>query len=576
MARRNNNAKRGRPSKKDGDINRRSGRNRREDWDDSKPRGGRADAKNFENDLSWYTRYPNLLQAAASLPFPVRPGMFVPMGKANDPTDNTRVFGTPTYRVPGVMVLDWVPSMGKSNSVMDPASVVAKEVYSRVRKAYAGTLSVDAPDFVMYFGALDSIFAYIAALKRVYRLLNAWTPENHVLPDTVLRALGFASDVIVGLRAHRTQLWQYINELVLQARKFTCPAVFDYFNRHYWMSDNVYTDGSSINSQFYVFNLIGCYSYAQVKTPQGVDAAGLTLSPTPWIELANPQSATTLTVDFLYNFGSALITNLSGWDDSYTISGYLARAFDGAPTFIVDEIPLDQPFNPVYAEEVLTQIENSRTLPGLEYNITNDNASLLFGDASFTKVLQDPTTNAVITSTTYKVSLSSFDSGLIKSGMIEVNPVMSLRTDTPSAGDVVIASRLMSAWKLVSATTSDLTITADVGSEVPVRWRIFGCDQNVNKAYIPYPSVDGYFDAVSGTDYGKSPASMADLLNVEQFDWHPFMQFGFAIGTDTQASLNVIIRGDVHNINSVLPDVLEQIHRVCLYSEFNSFSIDSK
>lgn len=41
------------------------------------------------NDISWYSRYPNLLVAAGSFPFPYRPGMTIQTNSASATTQRT-------------------------------------------------------------------------------------------------------------------------------------------------------------------------------------------------------------------------------------------------------------------------------------------------------------------------------------------------------------------------------------------------------------------------------------------------------------------------------------------------------
>lgn len=211
------------------------------------------------NDISWYSKYPELLRAAASIPTPNRPGMSVPVGYTVS-DQNTNIF---TYTIPGTMVLDWLPTVGYSSTATSPVSIVAKQLYAKVRAAFSGSLSVDAPDLVIYLLCLDSIFSYIGNLKRMYRLLNAYTPNNYTLPVEILQTIyGMEVTDVTALQSNRVALWSAINELIHMTSNLTCPAVFDYFNRHYWMNDNVYADSNSPMAQFYAFNQVAYYQFA--------------------------------------------------------------------------------------------------------------------------------------------------------------------------------------------------------------------------------------------------------------------------------------------------------------------------
>lgn len=482
------------------------------------------------NDLSWYTRNPFLTQASATIPFPNRPGMRIPMRMTSGANTVMEYYGTG--------VIDWLPSFGSSSLNTDPASVAGKEIYAKVRAAFSGSLDADAPDYIIYLGALDSIFAYIAYLKRIYRLLVAWSPNNYVTPDGILESLNFSSAEIAALRANRTQLWQYINELVLQSRKFTCPAEMDLMRRHYWLSDNVYTDAPTINSQFYIFNMIGAYHYTPLPSIDSPDinAPGLQ---TYMLPNMNFTSTRDVTPDGLYKFGLSMIQKLVEWDDSYTINGYLKKAYDGAPLFIVEEIPADQSIEPIYNEEVLTQIENAKFLPSGN-NILSGASSML------NTVQQNVSTNAISCTPQYKPTTMPAN--------YNADSFLSLRSDLPSAGEVVIATRLSPTF-----TFEDDTIVVGGGTEIPVAFRLVAANNVFTTS-----NLTGWTGVVIPSLILDAATDDLQLSRLSWFSWHPiFPSF-------TGGSFNVY--GDVHNFTVVSNDTLNNIHRVCVLSELNAYN----
>lgn len=356
------------------------------------------------NDFSWYNNNPLLTEAASRIPFPYRPGMDVVMSVSGR---------NPQYKIPGVFRIKWLPSISQSSEATDPASIAAKEVYAKVREAFSGSIDADPPDFVIYFLALDSIFSYIATLKRIYRILTTYTPQNYEIPDRLLAALDVPTELAENLRKNKAQLWQYINELVGMTRKFRCPHVFDIFNRHYWMNDNVYMDAPTANSQMYVFTQSDYYVFGLLNTPDGVPAGGLITTPNPFSKTA--------TVDTLFEYGVTMINALAGSDDAYTISGYLMRAYEGSDVFTVDEIQNDETFEPVYVPEVLAQIENATNISGFSVWVNTSN-----------NISQDPKTNALICNP--KVTPLSGVTGV-------VSPSISIRSDMPTVEEVVEATR---------------------------------------------------------------------------------------------------------------------------------------
>lgn len=527
-----------RPASRQGKTNSRRPMNERDYREEREGRDVR-DSRGAMNDVSWYTRYPNLSVASAQFPFPYRPGMKMQL----DPNR-----GVP-YIVPGVMEMQWYPSIGWSESATDPASIVCKELFQKVRKAYgAGDLLCDAPDFMVYLMALDGVFSYLASIRRIFRLLSAWTPDNYQLPDTVLEAMGCNQTAIQNLRINRNQLWQVLNELTLMSRKFTCPAVMDIMNRHFWMNDNVYTDAPTVNSQFYVFHQMGYYRYKPQNMPSGDPASGLEMVASPFVRTNNA-----LTVTSVYEFGRALIDALVAWDDAYTINGYLSRAFEGTPNFIVDETPLDQPFNPVYEPEVLMQIENSRSI----WAGTLDLTSLA--------VSQDILTNSIISKPTVTLFTATKDSAFRvgKHNLHYVPPTLSQRSDAPQVADNIVASRLQVNFEPLEGSTTQARVIA--ATEIPTAWyehSVFGVGLEVSSV----AAVE--FNTELTPTYGDYA-----IFNMGAYDWHP-IAWVFFYNVGQNRLYNISAAGDVHNVTVITADDLKNMHKICVYSEFNAFSIE--
>lgn len=485
--------------------------------------------KPFENDFDWYNKSPALTESAARIPFPYRPGMKLPL-LSSDANSNEVI--------PGVITINWVPTVGRAVSVTDPINVAAKEVYRKVRGAFSGSLDADAPDFIIYFVSLDSIFSYIAALKRVYRLLNTYSPDNRLLPEMVLYSMGLQYDVIAALQSDKTKLWGVINELVGMTRKFQCPNVFPMFARHWWLNDNVYGDTNSLNCQFYVLNQIAYYQFALQKTPQGVDAGGAVLVQNPFIKLTLQNGASP--VDDLFAFGRQLINALAESDDAYTISGYLKRAYEGETEFFVDEMPQDQEFVPYYAEAVLRQIENAYTSLNTDWS------------ASLFPISQDPTVNCVIS----PMAVPAGAANVLE--QVRLNS----RMDNPTVEEVVECSRLIT--RIMTEGTTSYVAAA---TEAVMFFGLYGLSRT---------STEGGSIITTGSILKKQTAvaGMTDQLilcaNWAKFDWAPALYLQYAFGVSTGTPITTL--QDFHNVTQLTEDQLAQINRVCLYSEFEAFT----
>lgn len=536
-------------------------RNNRKGWDGNNDKASEDKRNNRTsslNDISWYNKYPELLQATSRIAFPYRPGMKVPMGRI--PTASGSIESN--YAIPGVATLYWVPAFARSNKATDPMSIAAREIYAKVRSKFSSSLDADAPDFIMYIGALDSIFSYLGALKRLYRVLDVYSPNNYVLPDGLMTGLNVDQSTVQILRTRKADFNFAINQLIRMSRKFILPATMDLFNRHYWMNDNVYADAASISSQFYVFVQAGFYKYAALNTPDNVPAAGLKMIEAPWGSGDEWKSADP--VKALYDFGTDLIDTLSSWDDAYTISGYLMRAYEGAPQFTVDELPIDTAFEVAYVPEVLSQIHNSHGILA--------NNSMFVSNLHNLNVTQDPKINAVLYNPTIQVHTSSFGSEYLDSKVC-----IDLNEDVPTSEAVVIATRLSACLGEATGVEDERFIIC--GTEIPMGWNIviptiagdtvqygqYGLDQDdclvvtPSQGTIPYDGIRLYRDMVKDA--------------IEAFDWHPMIRMTYMCKhPNNRVTSATYMRGDVRNITSVDKSTLENIHRICSYSEFNSFS----
>lgn len=480
--------------------------------------------------------------------------------------------------VPGIMALEWIPSFGNSTTTLDPASIAAKEFYGRVRAAFSGSLDADAPDFITYIGALDSIFAYIGWLKRLYRTISSYTPENYMLPDGMIAAFGLRqAGVAADLRTNKVRLWQGINELILKSRKYKCPAVMDLFNRHYWMSDNVYADANSTRAQLYIFNLTGVYKVGDVTEVSASETiTGLIGVATPFAKASGDASI----VDTFISFGNQLIEAMDAWDDGYLISGYLQRAFDGVPSFSVAELLQDELLTTSYVPEVLAQIENSKTvLPGGFTYLRLQNGFLKNYFVS-----QNAATNAVVAKSQFNLPYAQFGdivnnyNAYIPGG---VAPMLNIRSDAPTVADNVIASRLHAypTYTVPSGTIGDnnpLLIDCVAGTEVPWCWGLYlhdtATDEWIQQPYYQQWTMD------VGVANNTAKLSLRYMFNVFQFDWHPFSYIvapanSISGSTGVAAVGALTVLGDTFNPTVISVDDLKNLHKVCMYSELNSFGI---
>lgn len=500
------------------------------------------------NAVEWYSRYPNLLLAAGSIPYPYKPGMAVPIGNYKEFLSQGAAHVV-NSAIPGIMTINWIPSVGYSDDPTSPISIVGKEVYAKVREKFSGAIDADAPDFVIYLLALDAVFSYIASLKRIYRVLNAYSPENIFTPDGILYALGLNQTQVLDLRAHKMEFYQRINELVLMTRKFKCPRIMDLFNRHVWLNDHVYTDAPTVKSQFYIFKQTAWYQFSMEQAWNGAEGvlAGSLIS----TSLSIPGTGV---VDYLYTFGRNLIDALASSDDGYLISGYLMRAYEGVPEFYVDELLMGEVLIPKYNEEVLGEIENAHSIaPGVS-RVNN-------------AIYQDPSTNSIIS---HPMAVYAQDGATARLGLDGIYPRYNSRSDNPTVAETVVNSRLMTYLEPFgvgeTAYSTKIVCCTEIVTSFVITER--NPDPVATVLYTNLVFHSETFLNFGGSYASSSIAQLARLIKATQWDWMPMV---LVICDNNTAEANVLM-GDIHNITSSDMAALKNINTVCLYSLFNAFS----
>lgn len=480
------------------------------------------------NDITWYSRNPELLAAAARIPFPYKPGMSINLGIQDVESNKIPIL----YDVPGVCALNFVYSIGQSTDISSPACIASREMYGRIRANYSGSLEADAPDIFMYAMALDQIHAYIAFMKRVYKTINLYSPYNRNYPETIMRALGFEPDHVAELQRQKTQLWGYINTLVNMANKFAVPDDMDIYKRHRWMNENIYLDAADAASQSFVFNPYGFYK---------VDTTGETGTALNYVSgftgiSRDTLSSGTLLADYMYNFGRSLIDALSTWDDSYTINGYIMRAYDNSAFLRADLLGQEEIIQPIFEPEVLIQIMN---FTGVGYV-----------DLNSLKITQDPASNIIIHVPKVAIGMTpTFYTG---------NPLLNIPSTMPTAAEVTIASRLQ-------ATVVSGTQEVHGATEIPMFTVMFNSGERaVGYSYNYVTHLD------SADTWERISMTLKGIMDMRAYTGAPSTWLAI---TDSEGSEgnSMIFCGDVANITEITAEALRELTRVCIYSEFNCF-----
>lgn len=368
-------------------------------------------------------RFAQLLESASKLSTAYATGakIAVPvMAKRPDALTTSYVMKLDTFNdvAPGIMVYDWVPTIGVSKDNTSPANLAMAEIASFIKSQVNRRPSWETPDLAITMLAIDSIYSLHFNLMRVYGLLNRYTATNKYWPRAIVEALGYDFDDFVD---NQVNLLFMLQQRAAELRRFALPATFRLFERHLRYNTLVYADGETDKAQLYAMNQCCYWSYEvvdQVKgltpirtfSPQGHDVDPSVQDP-EWEKLKFAD------VKKIYNRMLTALRNSADVDD---IVGDIISAYGDAAISLVPDITADYVTPIVYDSELLCSINNACVFNA-------DTASLRVEDRGGNFLYCAP-----------RCHISSTDGAWVSSVVGNI-PYLNFKEDVPSAVDVVNA-----------------------------------------------------------------------------------------------------------------------------------------
>lgn len=507
------------------------------------------------NDISWYSKNPALLKAAASLPYAYPVGNNVDLSNAAyDPVS----VGIPTIsRMPGILRINVLPGPGYSDGTLDgqisAVNVAARDIYSYIRYANSGHSNYDPADLMMYMLAIDEVYMELADAQRAYGVLNLINPQNRYVPQALVEALGWDyADLIANMAQFRFA----INSAAARIAALNMPMGFPYFDRHRWLFSNIYVDGTSPKAQIILLNKVGSRIYNEtVETGSALQFSARVgqLTVASW---------------------SARITNminaLVGSEDCGIISGDILKAFGTDKCYAAQYMPDNYYVVPSYDEEVMAQIANATVFEGVDS----------------VDITQDPNINkgTII----YKPTV--FITGNSKSPLTKLvselgKQIISLQKNEVTPEDTIIATRLTSTLSKVDPVTSTempvMTGHIDTcGSEIATGAQVIYFGERNGKLineYIGTPSnvftIRNMESGAIENPQGNPYTIMADL---SKFRYHTPVTItevtvtgnGSKLAPDQTGAVNYVRDIDTYTI--VDHAELANMHEQCILSEFGT------
>lgn len=329
--------------------------------------------KSKPNDWRWYAQNEQLLKDSASFPYSWPLGNKLNLG-VNAPEVNKG-------SLPGVMAIWTAPTFGWSDNPNSPVNVAARNIYSYVRHANSGHANYDAPDLMLYMCAMDSIYSYLAFLKRIYGVISTYSYTNRYYPKAVVTAMTVDYDDV---QRNLADFRGFINSFAVKVGSMCIPASMSYMAKHMWMYSGLYYDSDQDKAQTYLFVPNNLYRY----TLDG-DGAGM-LEGFSFAEYYTTRGTgnepSYMNFEALRKIADDMLNPILRSEDMNIMSGDILKAFGSANIYKVEGIGETYTVLPSYEPEVLDQIQNMSLMGRFKFGdsdkMTQDGAAKLYQDTT--------------------------------------------------------------------------------------------------------------------------------------------------------------------------------------------------
>lgn len=484
------------------------------------------------NDIRWYSNSPEQLKSAASLSW---------TGVAGQ-----QMFGQ-DESVPGVMVLDWVPSIGGDD--FTAVNQAANSMYSFIVHANSRNYKYDPNDLMLMILAGANAFSGFAEGVRVFGVMNRYNGIDRYTPQALVKALGFDFD---DLRDNLSQMWFDLNHLANQLQQIWIPNVMPVVERWFWMNSNIYRDSTSAKAQYYVFRQAVFYTLNETYSSNGT---ALTIN-TAHIHKPRDRKWS----DYMAGMNE-MLNALINAQDRGMIFGDILNAYGADKLYAVSSIDVNYATPISYNAEVLSQIEN---------------ASVCMVSAG--AILQDMNKNRIYQEFAPKeyANFAALDDGpkyLPDDGILNFHQLTA-----PTPEQIMVATRLRCAGLMITA--ADLSDEAHKkiafkpvtnGTEIVIGVHVYKMRYTGNVAYV------GEGTDIT-TNFGQDKDTDFYMYEWCTFDWAPWLYRSNANTRSVPAkpSVGYIMArlqptkcyGDWDNWSEITREELSKLHTTAILSEF--------
>lgn len=523
---------------------------------DKKIDGSDRSGRGATNDPAWYAVNPELLRDSASFPWSQAAGVEISMASSFRPAQTET---TPQGRVDhhyvratqsGVGIMKLAPTIGFNEDAASPINIAMNAIYTKVRYQNSGHANYDAPDLMIYCLAMADIYAEIQWLMRIYGIASSlFSQRNRFVPEKTLEGEGIDYNSI---KNNLSNFRYGVNLLINKAASLCVPGNFTLFLRRAFIYSGIYTEGTSIKDQLYMFSPEGFYEYGLNDDGSGMLEYKVLIDRTTDL----------LTYDQLLDDVNAKLDAIIESEDCQIMSGDILKAY-GENVLKLGTLPEEFTVIPTFDIAVLEQFKNAYIRPG--YVQGND----IVQDSLHQYLTCDPTIVAVN---------ASDASGAVK--QMGEKLIISTSTATPGPEVSMENTRLMPSVRAFDEQeiidgVYYYPIHLYTGSEIPVDLRIVGWDFSELEWSVMYPGQMYMFNGatLNYSNIFNRPLD-ADIFLSLALRWNFKFMPGFWLqkakavegATDEYNVFHTYVL-DLDNFTVQDNDVIHRLHETAIMSE---------
>lgn len=491
--------------------------------------------------------------------------------------------------LPVLQTFDVNMNLGVSENVNDPAYTLATTMFNYIIRINSANVPYDPVDIELAMFAASQVYAFIAASKRIYRLLNTYSMHNRSLPRVLFDAhdLDFNS-----FNKQTSDFKAWMDEYILFASQLAFPADVPFFDNFDQLFSNVYVDSSNEKAQMYMF-IPDCFYYYDELTEAGrlcpiplrsVKCEGVADNEfgAPWTSTVGTQIWEArdhkITAAEWMEIGNRMLYPLIQSQDINRINADIFKAYGANKLHKIDLLPIGESLNALYDPMILAQIENCVLLPharvitewdgyapnslGLYYPVISQNPSIQAGYLQFEYY---PWSYAADNSLT----IEDEDRSMWDKVMTEMDYVLNWHgTNYPSPAE---------AMEIVRFAPTVLKAGMSHGVKVPMR--VSHCSTEIlvgSRIYfMVYDEAAGSVSANSwvefdGYCFAKGQDTTNNLFNkiakLDKFDWH--MKVVYVQYEPVSGYQNTAVFQDMDTYSIVPIKDINQMHRIRIIGQF--------